>query len=1100
MSSNGDRPPTQAKGVDPVPPEYQEMDLHEHILKRPDTYVGGMSASETTMDYTLRANALATEAITLPSAFVRTFVEILSNAIDNQVRSSQGPTPCKHIAIAISDDGTCTVSNDGNTIPFTSEQQEWIPEKIFGQLLTSSNYDDSHERATSGRNGYGAKLTNIFSTVFRVTIDDGSAGKSYAQEWRDNMYVKDKPRIRTSKAIKKNSVAVAWKPDYARFAVDPSDPLIRRLFGRYAYDASVVMGPTVQVAFQNQRITVKDMLAYSALFNADPHVLVLAKTESLDVVVRNASGGKAHQVSFVNGIRTKEGGVHVDAVNELVIRPILALLEKRKIGATYKDVKNRLDVFVRCSLPNPCFHTQSKDKLTSPKPKWSLELDAKKVAHWPFMTELKDQQSRKDEQLNKKSDSKRKAVRVDGLDSANLAGKKSGECTLILCEGLSAKTYAVCGIEKGWMGRTGRDYFGIYPLRGKLLNVRNAAQYHNNRELSDLKCALNLKHGANYADDREFATLNYAKVLIMTDADVDGMHIEGLILNFFDVAFPSLLQRPFIYSMKTPIVKVQLGPRQTLTFYDERMFAETRLPANAHVKYYKGLGTSTRKDVLDDFGNKVVQYEMGPACGDALSLAFEQKRAGDRKQWIDAYMSDPKYDTCRQFLASAEPHQIVRLKTFFDEQFVRYCVDDCQRSIPSIVDGLKVSQRKILYSMRLKKTSEPIKVAQWAGYVAEKTHYKHGEQCLQETIIKMAQQFVGSNNVCLLTSDGQFGSRLSGGKDAASGRYIFSKLEPVHAALFPPNDDAVLDYRHEENTQIEPVCYCPIVPFILVNGCTAGIGTGWSTFLPNYNIHDVIRNVRRWLDGEPLVELTPFYAGFKGTIVKTGPHSFQTTGVFREHKDEVHVTELPIGLWTDKYKALLDEQENSKLFKRYTNNSSVDHVSFTIKKNSATDAFDATSLSTTIKTSNIALLDEGDRVRTFGSIGDVTAYFCERRLAMYDKRKRHDVARHEEHIARMTHDLLFIHAVLDGRIRILHLEEDLPAVAEIPLVHGTYDHYTSMPVRQFTQKKVDALHEQRAAVRLALERLRGTDVRDLWRADLQKLEAEINETNKKKIR
>ena len=1085
------------RSTDTMPGEYQEMDLHEHILKRPDTYVGGMSASDTTLDYTLNANRFSIESITLPSGFIRTFVEILSNAIDNQVRSSHGTTPCKSIAIAIAEDGTCTVSNDGNTIPFANENQEWIPEKIFGQLLTSSNYDDSQERATSGRNGYGAKLTNIFSSVFRITIDDGASGRSYTQEWRDNMYTRDKPRIRTSKAIKKNHVTITWKPDYARFGVDPSDELIRRLFGRFAYDASVVMGPSVSVSFQNQRVTVKDMLSYSTLFNSDPHVLVLSKTESLDIVVRNANG-KSHQVSFVNGIRTKDGGAHVDAANELVIRPILSLLEKKKISATFKDVKNKLDIFVRCTLPNPCFHTQSKDKLTSPKPKWSLELDARKLANWTFMTELKDQQIRKDEQLNKKTDSKRKAVRVDGLDSANLAGKKSSECTLILCEGLSAKTYAVCGIEKGWMGRTGRDYFGIYPLRGKLLNVRNAAQYHNNRELSDLKCALNLKHGANYADDAEFSTLNYAKVLIMTDADVDGMHIEGLILNFFDVAFPSLLRRPFIYSMKTPIVKVQIGPKQTFTFYDERMFAETTLPANAHVKYYKGLGTSTRKDVLDDFGKKVVQYELGESCSSSLSLAFDQKRAGDRKLWIDAYMSNPVYETCKRFLESSDPHQVVRLKTFFDEQFVRYCVEDCQRSIPSILDGLKVSQRKILYSMRMRRSSEPIKVAQWAGYVAEKTHYKHGEQCLQDTIIKMAQQFVGSNNVCLLTSDGQFGSRLSGGKDAASGRYIYSKLEPVHAALFPPSDDAVLNYRNEENTTIEPVCYYPCIPFLLVNGCTAGIGTGWSTFVPNYNIHDVIRSVRQWIDGEPRVELTPFYAGFKGVITKTGDHSYQTTGVWREHKDEVHVSELPIGLWTDKYKAILDEQETAKCFKRYTNNSSVDCVSFTIKKNTATDPFDASHLSTTIKTSNIALLDDNDRVKTFGSIGDVLSYFCERRLVMYEKRKKHDVARHEEHIQRMTHDLLFIHAVLDGRIRILHLEDDLPTIPDIPLVNGTYDHYTSMQVRQFTQKKIDALRAQLATVTLALQCLVNTDIRDLWRTDLQKLETEINETNKKK--
>lgn len=135
------------------------------------------------------------------------------------------------------------------------------------------------------------------------------------------------------------------------------------------------------------------------------------------------------------------------------------------------------------------------------------------------------------------------------------------------------------------------------------------------------------------------------------------------------------------------------------------------------------------------------------------------------------------------------------------------------------------------------------------------------------TIINLAQDFVGSNNINLLMPNGQFGTRLQGGKDAASPRYIFTQLNPVTRALFPAADEHVLRFLNEENQRIEPEWYCPVIPLVLVNGAE-GIGTGWSTKIPNYNPREIVANIQRLIRGEEQKPLVPWYKKFNGTITK----------------------------------------------------------------------------------------------------------------------------------------------------------------------------------------------------------------------------------------
>lgn len=171
----------------------------------------------------------------------------------------------------------------------------------------------------------------------------------------------------------------------------------------------------------------------------------------------------------------------------------------------------------------------------------------------------------------------------------------------------------------------------------------------------------------------------------------------------------------------------------------------------------------------------------------------------------------------------------------------------------------------------------------------------------------MAQDFVGANNLNLMVPNGQFGTRLAGGKDAASPRYIFTHLSPVTRHLFPEDDDVVLDYLEDDGQMIEPTFYCPIIPLLLVNG-TQGIGTGWSTFIPPHHPMSVVDYIRAKLDNQadlPFIE--PYVNGFKGEIVRREDGSgYDSLGKVEQlNKKTILIKELPIGVWTDNYKSHL---------------------------------------------------------------------------------------------------------------------------------------------------------------------------------------------------
>jgi DNA topoisomerase-2 len=242
-----------------------------------------------------------------------------------------------------------------------------------------------------------------------------------------------------------------------------------------------------------------------------------------------------------------------------------------------------------------------------------------------------------------------------------------------------------------------------------------------------------------------------------------------------------------------------------------------------------------------------------------IDMAFSKSKVEARKKWLNSVEKNTFLN-----YSNAQKNG-VRYSEFINRELILFSIADNARSIPHIMDGFKPSQRKVLFACFKKKLKTEIKVAQLAGYIGEHSAYHHGDMSLNGTIIGMAQSYVGSNNVNLLYPSGQFGTRRMGGKDHASARYIFTRLEKIARAIFHPDDDALLNYLNDDGISIEPEFYMPVIPMVLVNG-SDGIGTGYSSTIQNHDPREIIANIRKMINGEEPELMHPKFAGFTGEV------------------------------------------------------------------------------------------------------------------------------------------------------------------------------------------------------------------------------------------
>ena len=1116
--------PQQATQQIPSVAEQQHMsqanyskfkDQREHVYRIPDTYIGNSVQSdreERVLD--LETSLFKKTNIRVPEGVERLFIEILSNAGDNSARSLLKGIDPREILITMTE-STITIRNHGIPLPVEIHKEEkiYVPELVFGHLMSSSSYDSTKKRQFSSRNGFGSKLTNIFSKRFDVTVADNFNGLLYKKTWSENMKEQTEHVITPYPKEQTAFVEISFTMDFKRFGYEKYPQEAFELYARHAVDTAFTLKIPVSFSYKigdaefvTKKFNLSSAKEYAKLYLGKEAVknslLYYVWPEGTETVMKKGiayaknkgvlpilevlavdSPDAAERVSFVNNMWTRNGGVHAEASFKAVTSGILDVVngtdkkaskKKKDVNKpkapklTLADVKKHVSLFVNCWIEDPIFDSQSKNELKAPTPKISIdEKILNGIMKWDLVSRLYAELDAKLFRSASKSDGKKKRF-LQGLDKLQDANKaatsESANCTLYITEGDSALAFAIKLCSYVPNGR-GRDYIGAYPLKGKGLNVMNALpqRIEENKEIKDLKQVLGLREYVDYTLEENYQTLRYGHLMVLADADADGKHILGLIINLFHCKYPSLLARGYIKYMRTKILEATKGGVKK-KFYTKNEYEEWKRETPDHESwelfYYKGLGTSEDLDIEGEARDPrfvVTIYDQYAPL--SLRLAFDQKLADKRKEWIMNW--NPDY--------SVEQMKVQPISSFINHEFIQFSIVDVQRNIPRFTDGLKISQRKILWAAMKKwgqvsgSKAKKMKVAQFSSFVSSSTHYSYGEKSIEMAIVGMAQDFVGANNMPYFDRNGQFGNRAS--SISAAARYIFTRPEWWIPLVFKKEDRPILDIQIEEGHEVEPVTLLPIIPMHLVNG-TTGVGSGFSCNIVAYNPLDLVYWIEAKILGLPLPNLIPWYRGFTGTIEvkdrnkkkkededekgkeekgsesesdtmspvlnedgevipeeildrdevyinKNTKYSMITTGEYEEQGKKVVVTEIPVGRSIISYHNYLKELREKKVITKFNDYSTTDKPHFEIfgLKN---PSWRVLKLCKSYGMSNMVLLDNNNKPVKYDTVDILMETFYHVRLGYYHKRKENIIKTIGENIVALNEKIRFIKAVIKG--------------------------------------------------------------------------------------
>lgn len=965
--------------------DYKQHTLQTQIYARPDTYIGSVDhESRGAWLFDTTTNRLGFATITMPEGIERCFLEIASNAGDNADASRRLGVSPGTIDVSI-DANYVTIRNGGEPIPLiphsssTVDTPRYVPEFIFGVLLTSSNYDTKVIRMGVGRNGYGAKLVSIFSKYARFKVGDAKNGQEWEGVWTNNMTEKtfkitpghqwDPARgwvLKGQPYTGPSYVEVTYMLDFQRFGLLQYPPEAVPIFARYTIDFGFAC--KLPVSFNGVQYNLQNIRDYAKLFWSQEqidHSIVhyewpitipeaeLAKMTKKD---RDALVGVPPEgwdrmskkqreaiianpptpdfipvveimcidtpdagvcISFVNGMMTHEGGVHVNEAYSVIGAHFLEQFNKYTVvkkaakasgkaakggkaaksgkgkpkesgdakpkkdsedvsaKLTMADLKQHMSMIINCRLPDPKYKSQSKTYLTGPKPTINIDEDQlKPLGHWNLFDRLSASLDAKLYKSIKKDEKQRRGrVHLDkGVPANEAGGVNSSRCVLYIVEGKSASSYPKKRIA---MTPGNKDYGGYYPIKGKFPNVLKMTPIAvaNNKEIRDIKKMVNLREGVTYDDPADIATLYYGLIIITTDMDSDGTHIRMLLITFF-LKYPGLVRRGMVCYLMTFAVRLFDGAGKCVgRFATEQEFAKWADANPGHkykVKYYKGLGTSRDADIKDDLTSAslvvCLHDEEAPA---SISMAFGKDGADQRKKWIATWRDTVRTDDII-FVQASDLLKYRNITDIINKDLIDYTIDALFRAIPSEEDLIKKSQRQALYYVLEHwkyghSRQGSMKVDRIAGAAAQLTKYHHGPKSMIDTMIRMCQSYVGSNNLAYLAQEGQMGTRDQGGEDAADARYSETMPE---AWLSKAINEEMVDLVPKRIVDGEPAepCFIPCdIPMGIINGFN-GMATGHSTYSPPHSLYKTIIALYNMCMGQKVEPLQPYFHGFKGTV------------------------------------------------------------------------------------------------------------------------------------------------------------------------------------------------------------------------------------------
>ena len=1088
----------------------------EHVKLRPNLYLGSIVPTE--RDAFLWENNQMVQKHNVPfvEGLVKMFDEAIDNAIDNTM-ISENPTTIIKVVL---NEKEFKIMNNGRGIPceLMKDSTKLVPEVIFGECLSGSNFNE--ERTSIGANGLGIKLANIMSDWFRVACHDAGANKTFTCLWTNGMSKIDSKRV-LSVTKNKFTTEVSFKPTLSRFQNNPGvvlksiTDMTPWVHTRLVQLMATHPNPDLKVYFNGLLIKCKGFKSFMKAFPSS-HTFYDKPAVNFEYGISISSTGQFEHQSFVNCQMTPSANsTHTKYVTNTVLKLIRSYLTDRNKGSTASlspsVISSKLNIFVNLRIKNPEFTSQTKIELASnitpcefPINKGYVLGVLKKSGVLGQLEELLKAKVL-DSVSKSLNGTKSLNVQVDKYDGAHKAGSTSSTaCTLFVVEGDSAKTMVTVGLSV-----IGRSTFGVFPLRGKLLNVRAASPntLKNNKEVQNLMKILGLNFAKTYETDAERRTLRYGKMCILTDADDDGHHITGLLLNFISFFWPCLSGQ-FFLRFVTPIIKATKQRKKTEFFFNQSEF-ETWMAATPTYKSYfiqhlKGLGTSERVDTISyfkDLPKHLKKMQFGPNTLDVAANIFDPQKtqwrknwltqSGDRKKSLDYSMRD------------------VLVDDFFESELFQFSRSDIVRSIPSMIDGLKKSQRQALCGalQHFEKTNnQKFKVAQLSGIIASDMRYSHGEVSLQDTIISMAQGFVGSNNFPLFNTHGAFGSRMLNGKDAASARYIYTSLRDTVLDVFKREDKDVLLYTLEEGHVAQPDFYVPVIPLLLLNGST-GIATGFATRLPCFKITDIVCAVKNVLNGNTQDDPMPFYNDYQANDLTCSlPSKWVFKGKFvRESPTKIAITELPIGVSIDGYQnKVLQPLLQAKIIHKLK----VDHIDentprFHVTTNEPFQdekLMEVFKLTTSISKNCMYFLDFQGKVKQYHTIGAIIADYVQVKLNFTERRRLSLIKKTQFEIGKMRVKLRFLNLVNQGEIQIhKHTKSEIEErMLQMGIPQDSFSSLLSLGILSFSQDNMLHLQKKITDAEREITNLEAAKASDIYLRELDLFCGKIN--NKKRKR
>jgi DNA topoisomerase-2 len=1143
----------------------------EHVLARPNMYIGNIKNEEMVLYiYDNNSKSLVEKEMEFNSGFERLYEEILLNAYDHFNDTLKSTNPVTKINVIVNqDEGFIEIMNNGEGIPIYEHEKEkiLIPEMVFSKLNSSSNYDDTKDRFVAGVNGLGAKLTVIYSTKFIVETVDCIRGKKFKMIIEDNL-LKGVTNKRVTDYKGKSYTKVRYYPDFKRFGLNGITDDMFYYFKKRCYDL-IACGSSdnkkckVKLSFNGDNIEIKTFKDYVKLYYddnvTDKNIFYEKINDKWQFGLVLNSDDTFKQVSFSNGIYTSEGGTHVKRIMDQIVKAIKNKLKNSKISDS--NIRNKFDLFLCCEVNQPAFTSQSKTLLKTPIKEFSsLSKISKsfinKILKSDVITDLKSLGQHKESKEMKKNDGK-KVVRIKGknphFDDASKAGSKhSLDCRIFITEGLSAKNFVTGGFKV-----LDSSKYGIYPLTGKVMNTlaKSDAAVAKNKVLSELQQYIGLQHKTVYYDDvtgkptklkkgyttKHIKTLRYGGIISLTDEDLDGYHIKGLIINWIFTYWPELLALGFIYSFKTPIVRAR-KKKEILDFYTLKQFNDWTKDNNLthwSIKYYKGLGTWEAADkpkLFKNFDKYLIRYYFDIKSNDNINLAFNdnKKYIEKRKDWL-RMIDDENFIDYNELTKQRNEFIKVDISDFINLELKRFSYYDNHRSLPSIVDGLKPTQRKIIFGLLDKKLKvnydNGIKVSQLTGHVSKVSSYHHGEMSIYTTIANMANNYCGTNNINLLAPKGSFGTRHN--PKCSADRYIFTRLEDITKLIFREEDMPILNYLDDEGLSIEPEYYVPIIPMILVNGAI-GIGTGYSTSIPLFNPLKIIKILKDKLDEKKDIDydLLPFYKNYKGGIDEyiDEKDDNDITWIYKgiininEKEKKIHITELPPKLTVTDYKVSkvkggFESRYNKKNKKdvdiQFNDSMNVETPDFElvfgestkdteeyfkylmkIYKNDGEEALlKELSLMDSEKSTNMHLFDKNNVLTRYKNIEEIITEYYNVRYEYYIKRKVFVISELERKLKIISNKVRFIKYINSKKIIITNKKkkdiEDVLLKNKFDKIENTYNYLTDMKISVLTLENAEKMENTEDILKQELDEYRNLSVSDLWYDELEELELEI---------